>query len=94
MEVGRLRQGSHQLGDENDEDTTASIQGQTDRYHGDDPAPGPHSLLSNSGVGVPHLTPELLVPLLQHDPAQTQPGPGVQSIDGEEKDQDCTEYSS
>ena len=94
LQGGGDSQGPDQLGDEDDEDTTSSVQGQADRDHGDDPAPGPHSLLTNGGVGVPHLTSELLIPLLQHDPAETQPGPGVQSVDCEENDQHCSEYSS
>ena len=87
VEACSLTEGAEELGDEDDEDTAPSVQGEGDAHHGDNPAQLPSSLLSNGGVGVPHLTSELLVSLLQHDPAEAQPRAGVAGVDGEEEDE-------
>ena len=87
FEPGSKKQGLQELGDEDNEYTASSVECEGDADDRDDPAQLAGCLLSNSGVGVPHLTPELFVPLLQHDPAQTQPGPGVARVDWEEDDE-------
>ena len=85
--AGSKEQGLKGLGDENDEDTASSIECESDADYRDDPAQLASCLLTNGGVGVPHLTPELLVPLLQHDPAEAQSGAGVAGVDGEEEEE-------
>ena len=86
-EPGIQEQGLQKLGDENYEDAASSIECEGDADNRDDPAQFACCLLSNGGVGVPHLTPELLVPLLQHDPTEAQSGATEPGVQGENKNQ-------
>ena len=91
VEARPRHQGPGQLRDEHDEHAAAPVQGEGDGDHGHDAAPPPHSLLPDGGVGVPDLAPELLVPLLQHDPAEAEPGAREPGVYCEHEDEDQAE---
>ena len=51
------------------------------------PSPLADGSLPYGGVGVPDLAPVLLVPLLQDDPAEAEPGAAVEAVEGEGDDE-------